>query len=461
LIVSIAAILLAIALGYEAIWHGAGLRLLRPRWAAVMLACGGGVCFGLGATSILWFLATLAIPGVRVPLVLLVELAALGGLAFLMRRTGVPVAAGESKPSAWRSNWAAAGALALGAVIVTISLVPSWQANPQGNWDAWSIWNLRARYLTAPGPLAARAWSPMLVETHPEYPLLLSGTVARAWTLGSNQSAEVPIAIGLVFLLSLVAAATGAVAIARGPSSGLLTGLVLLCTPGITSLAPAQYADVPLAAFFVCAAGFALVDKPLWAGLFAGMAAWTKDEGLLFCVVLLTLLAVFRRRDLPRALLGAVPGALVVAVFKLLLSPQVSALGSSGTFGRLVDAQRYLPVLEGLVSSFWNLGVGWFHPVLPLLVYAFAVGLRKDDRSQQWLWTALAAAVLAGYTFVMLTTPQDLAWQIGTALDRLLAQWWPLAVIAVMTWLRSAEEAMPAVAVPAAAPRTREKRKRA
>jgi hypothetical protein len=203
------------------------------------------------------------------------------------------------------------------------------------------------------------------------------------------------------------------------------------------------------------------VDKPLWAGLFAGMAAWTKDEGLLFCVVLLTLLAVFRRRDLPRALLGAVPGALVVAVFKLLLSPQVSALGSSGTFGRLVDAQRYLPVLEGLVSSFWNLGVGWFHPVLPLLVYAFAVGLRKDDRSQQWLWTALAAAVLAGYTFVMLTTPQDLAWQIGTALDRLLAQWWPLAVIAVMTWLRSAEEAMPAVAVPAAAPRTREKRKRA
>ena len=55
----------------------------------------------------------------------------------------------------------------------------AWENNPQGNWDAWSIWNLRARFLAAGGIVAHRAWSPLLSSTHPEYPLLTSAFVAR------------------------------------------------------------------------------------------------------------------------------------------------------------------------------------------------------------------------------------------------------------------------------------------
>ena len=48
-----------------------------------------------------------------------------------------------------------------------------------------------------------------------------------------------------------------------------------------------QYADVPLAAYLSGAVVFLLVDRPLWAGVLAGLAAWTKDEGAMFCALLL------------------------------------------------------------------------------------------------------------------------------------------------------------------------------
>jgi hypothetical protein len=65
--------------------------------------------------------------------------------------------------------------------IATFVMSGFWQTNPHGNWDAWAIWNLRARFLIHGGNVAQRAWSPALISSHPEYPLLVSGFVARCW----------------------------------------------------------------------------------------------------------------------------------------------------------------------------------------------------------------------------------------------------------------------------------------
>jgi hypothetical protein len=454
-ILSFAALLLAAAIGCAVLWRFAGLSALRPRWAAAALAFGAGTACGLGATSVLWFLATLALPGARLPVVLGSEAAAVAAaVVILRRRPGVPPQA-ASLPR-WEWTWILACAVLAALVASTMTMASAWEANPQGNWDAWSIWNLRAKYLAGESGVAARAWSPMLVDTHPEYPLLLSGTVARAWAIGSNRAAEVPMAAGFLFFLSLTAAATGGVALARGSSSGLMTGLVLLCTPGLTVLPPAQYADVPLAAYLVCAVVFVLLDRPLWAGLFAGMAAWTKDEGALFCAVLVAAVAIFRRREVPRLLMGVAPGALLYATFKLLLAPQLGAHGGPGVAARLLDVQRWGLVFLSVAKFFAGLGAGWFHPALPLAAYGFGTGLRQDRRDQAWLCTTIALATLGGYVAVLLTTRMDLPWQINTALDRLLAQWWPLAVVAAMAWVRSAEEAAPVVEAPV---KSRDRRK--
>src|SRR5206468_645905 len=96
------------------------------------------------------------------------------------------------------------GALILALLIATGAMSTVWEANPHGSWDAWSIWNVRAKFL-ASGDSPQRAWSPALDWTHPEYPLLVSGVVARAWAQAGSMGPEAPIAASYLFFLALLA----------------------------------------------------------------------------------------------------------------------------------------------------------------------------------------------------------------------------------------------------------------
>ena len=82
----------------------------------------------------------------------------------------------------------------------------------------------------------------------------------------------------------------------RSRNQGLLAGAVLLGTKAFVMLGAAQYADVPLAFFILATVLLLGLDDAaeqsspglvLLAGFCAGLAAWTKNEGLLFLVVML------------------------------------------------------------------------------------------------------------------------------------------------------------------------------
>jgi predicted membrane channel-forming protein YqfA (hemolysin III family) len=53
--------------------------------------------------------------------------------------------------------------------------------NSHGNWDAWAIWNLRARYLFRSGLNWQSAYALQNSWSHPDYPLFLPLTVVRMW----------------------------------------------------------------------------------------------------------------------------------------------------------------------------------------------------------------------------------------------------------------------------------------
>jgi hypothetical protein len=496
MIVAASCLLLAIALGCAAMWRPLGCLVgPQPRWAVIVVVIGGGAAFGIGATSILFFAADLLTPGFRW-VELIIEIAVLAWLIHASVQRGrksdtpektknpelkpvarsgsnprsAPESTPESKPRGFWNLWnlMMAGALMVALILATGAMSGIWDRNPQGNWDAWSIWNLRAKFLAAAdmgdrndmGPsaaspaTAARAWSPLLTGTHPEYPLLLSGAVARCWAFSSSgpavPDAAVPIAIAYIFFLSLIAVVTGGIAIVRGTLAGLIAGLTLAATTALLHEVPSQYADVPLTAYLACSVVFLLVDRPIWAGVFAGFAAWTKDEGALFCGVFVFLLAIFcwsekpRRRDPFRLVLGMLPGALTFGLFKVFLAPHGTALFSAGALSRFANVGRWEVVLAGVGSQIVSLGAGWLHPMFIVAAFAIGAGFRKDSRRDPYfpalLCTALAVAMLGGYCVAMVTSSDDAAWQTGTAAGRLMVQWWPLAVIGMMMWLRPAEE---------------------
>ncbi|HYW43393.1 MAG TPA: hypothetical protein VE959_11095 [Bryobacteraceae bacterium] len=423
-------------------WRFGGFRDLRPAWAAALLIVGSGTAGGFGITSCLFFLCRLLMPTEpALPMFLEIALAAWLAFEIYRRRKRTPSVQPAARPS--YGNLALAAILIAALLIAVAGMSGPWKAMPHGNWDAWAIWNLRARFLAAAGDFGHRAWSPALDFAHPEYPLLVSAFVARCWTFAGSVTQEVPQAVSLLFFLALVVTGVGGVAVLRGGKLGLLFGIVLAGTPFVLQEVPAQYADIPLACYFAAALVLILLDRPAAAGLFAGLAAWTKDEGSLFLVVFFLALAVFRRRNAGAALAGVLPMLAILLFYKFVLARGSSSLlaeSAPGLLARLADVHRYGMVASAFAGEFQKMMVsGWYHPLWPLVVLAAGLGFARKHRSDLLLAGSVTAAMFVVYFFVYIGTGRDLRWHLNTSLYRLLVHLWPCLILSIFAGLKPPE----------------------
>ena len=420
----ILAIVLAVLIGCALAYRFGGLTGSGPRWAQTMAIFGAGVGLGAGITGILFFLARTFVP---TPLAAPIAEGVLAvWLAWEVYRTPLPAA------SSGKVDWTLALGLLVTLGLASTALAFAWEQNPQGSWDAFSIWNLRARIIAAPEGLVERAWSPILSHTHPGYPMLTSSFIGRAWAYSGSLGEAVPIVTGVLFFAAMLCLGIGALSIARSTSLGLAFGLVLAASPSVLHEVPAQYADIPLAYYFVAAVAMALIDKPMLAGAFAGLATFTKNEGIAFFAVLaVAVLLLLRRRPLP-FLAGAAPFLIVTAIFKLALARGVE----QSHFGSANIAQ-FGAIVSGFAHEFFSLGAGWYHPVLPVAALAFFWGIDKRFQTPGLTAIGVAVAMLAMYFGVVLFGTDDVSWQLGTALSRLYVQVWPVALFGCVFFLRS------------------------
>ena len=165
-----------------------------------------------------------------------------------------------------------------------------------------------------------------------------------------------PVLTGLVFFAALIALLVSAVALLRSTASALLAGLVILSTTSLLIWAPSQYADIPLAFYYLGAIALIFLGSataaPLgisWAGLCAGLAAWTKNEGIAFLVCFLDRVLRFHFLETWRGTLsarggwllaGAAPGILLTLWLKFFLAPGGGSVGYAGRFGAGAIARR-------------------------------------------------------------------------------------------------------------------------
>jgi hypothetical protein len=400
------------------------------------------VGLGLGLTSLGFFVAA-SIAAPRRPAVLagdVVLLAAALALWAVARRRGSPPTGTDVAPVAAPGSPLlpiTAGLVTLVA-LATAGLLA--RGRPYGGWDAWAIWNLRATFLARGGEHWHDAFSPILSWSHPDYPLLLPGLVARGWLYAGRETTWGPVALALLFTGATLALLFGAVAALRGTSQGALAVMVLAATPAFVEHGASQYADVALGFFLLAALGLgALADaRPAGsgalaalAGLALGLAAWTKDEGLV--VVLAVLVArvatggAGRGRELVPWALGLAPGLLAVLYLKLALAPPSPFLAAPAVAAadKLADPARYLEIGRALAAQLWTFG-GWPVPVAAVLVaYAAVVGRTAGGLSAAGPPALALALILAGYCAAYLLSPYPLGWHLATSLGRLLVQLWP------------------------------------
>lgn len=405
------------------------------------------LALGIGAWSAAWAASLLLFgrhEGVRFSKDAV--LAFVGALLLWLRR-GRPLgrgAPGAATPKGLAPIFAALCLLCAG---VFVEHTLHW---PDGAYDAWMIWNLRARFLAHAADFRS-AFSPDLLHwVHQDYPWLLPGAVAQGFLALGRESPLVPQAVSAGFAALALATVGLALACLRGPRYGLLGGIALAATPCFASYIAYQQADLPLATYLALAAAlliFALEQPqkpwPLFAlaGFAAGLGAWTKNEGLLYalCLGAALLVRVRSARQIAAFAAGFVPCAILLAAFKLTIAPPNDLLDpnvSEGLLSRLSDAHRWAElfvVVPRRIVYFQEVGL-W---VLGEIA-ALAVLMRKRHRpGPVGLGLMLSAAALAP-VYVLQRLP--LAWMVRSSSDRVFIHLWPAALIATLAALAGRPE---------------------
>lgn len=475
---------IALALGWACVRLFLGTDSLEPRWAARLMEVALGAGFGAGLTSSVFFLLSLA-GGHGLPVIASVELALLLSAAVLlfrrMRRRSPPAARTDRRVA---TGWNRVLALALlaGTILAGAAFLAAAGANPYGDWDAWSIWNVRARYLAGPGDAWKYAYSPLLRTVHPDYPLLVPGFVARCWNYAGATPVSAPICAALLFQFAAVALLVSGVAVVRSASAGLLAGLVLLASTSFLAQGASQYADVPLSLYAAGSLTLLLVEAKTarravlaLAGSFAGFGAWTKNEGLLFLGLLAVSLLLVNWiaegwgeafRKLAWFLLGASPPVLLTLIFKLFIAPAADPMLAQPlpeVLEKFGDASRYVVVFKAFFAQALAQGEGWTHPVVLLAILAVALRFEIGHRLRPAVSAGGLTLVLlvAAYFVAYVVTPYDLQWHLGTSLGRLYAQVWPSFLLLSFSTLRRPEDLVLLPASGKTAGGKRRKKKRA
>lgn len=133
-------------------------------------------------------------------------------------------------------------------VVVGLNVV-GFSKTPQGAWDAWMIWNMKARFLFRGQEDWTNMFSPSV--PHADYPLLIPASVARVWTIIGKEARSVPFLIGLLHMVGISTLLVAGLEKIKGRKMGYLAGLTLLISPAYVSQGYYQYADIPLAFYYL------------------------------------------------------------------------------------------------------------------------------------------------------------------------------------------------------------------
>jgi 4-amino-4-deoxy-L-arabinose transferase-like glycosyltransferase len=270
----------------------------------------------------------------------------------------------------------------------------------------------------------------------------------------------------LAFLFSLLTAGLLFFSVARlkNLAGGLTAAMLLLATPFFILMGISQFADVPFS-FFILATVVLLFlagrdtenySGPLiMAGISAALAAWTKNEGILFFTVagfVLFSAGALRQNKKEAAvrtgwfLAGALPVLLCVICFKLKLAPPNDlttgfAVGETA-LSKLADPGRYAVIAKDFFMTAFNFtggpvdlrAGGGLHPglvniLLPIAWVGF-MGVSRDAKTRPGILpvAAILLLMLAGYFAVYLLTPLPLEYHLATSLNRLYLQLWPSVI---------------------------------
>lgn len=334
-------------------------------------------------------------------------------------------------------------------LLLLVAMLPSWQqakAFPFGGWDAWSVWNYKAKFLLLSEGYWRDLFDPQMWHTSPHYPLLLPLITLWGWTPTGSPLPVIPLIIGLLFTFLTAALLYLLLKEITRRQDVIIAPLLLLSLPFYAMLAASQYCDIVLSFYLLAGLGVLILllkdhkePSAILAGIFLGFLGFTKPEGLiasLLCAFWGSLW-ILLQPDLPRMkkfqvvilfLDSFMVASLPTVLFQVWLSPGnqtfINGLVSSAkplTATRWQFITAYLGV--ELISPKWD-GL-WLLILAGIFLGNNRILLRELSLIPVFLFSYLA--IVLGY--YALNTYFEIGWWMSVTLNRILFSLLPVFLL--------------------------------
>jgi len=342
-------------------------------------------------------------------------------------------------------NWKTTVILALYSVGIFLVIKAAY-IYPKGGWDAWQVWNFKAKFLFLAGENWQNLFDPDLWRTSPHYPLLLPFINVWVWLINGKADDFIPLATSVLFTLLTAGIVSAGIWQNSRNHFSALAGLLLLTLPLFNLLATSQYCDIVLS-FYLLGAIITLGESlkkektcyALLAGLFTGFMSFTKPEGMVAALLIVGMvmgLWFWSRIKNPKLFSTANCGlfilALVVAsvptiAFHYLYSPGNQTFVNGFTSAdKPATIERLQTVLMFLFAEFKNAKWGW-------LWFLVLLGIVLGGKNSWTGKNAIAGIFLILYLLVIvayyqLNTYFEIKWWLSVSLNRILFSLLPLAL---------------------------------
>jgi len=334
----------------------------------------------------------------------------------------------------------------LGVLVVIIVLATLWSLIMSvivvpDDWDAWAIWGSKAKDLAlGTGPL-----QDVTLFVHADYPLLwpavwafsgwLSGGWEECWSRGW----------GTIFLILCIWEIIYTVKNrSNSLPAGVFAGALFVSMPNIPLITSWGYAEAPLWLMMTCGLSCLLrwgdtgrVRDIVLAGLFAAAAAFTKNEGMLFALLLGCLVVLISFGRIKPVVLYCLPLILCYSLW-LYWSRIYLDLGSHATAGLHLDlesmarAWNRLPPALDMITHMWLDIKQWNIVGAGLTLGLLGLPFFPRGKRIAMSFLLLPLGLLLGYLVIVVFHSLEIYWLVGTSWNRMTAQVMPLFIVVLV-----------------------------
>lgn len=313
-----------------------------------------------------------------------------------------------------------------------------------GGWDAWVVWNFKARFLLRAGPYWTNLFGPHLLDSRPHYPLLLPLINVWAWIFQREPLFRGPMWTSVAY--SFLTCSLLWICIRRSCRRliSVLPALFLATLPVFLTWATIQYADILIAYFLLaslfCVRHFFVTEQQkslILSSFFLGLLSFTKSEGTIAAFIIVSFLAVqlLRKERIDNILIFAgtfLLASLPTIIFYLLYSPG-DQLFVNGLLSETRPISLYrLKVILSFVG-FELTNDNWMG-IWILCAVGFLISAKRSLKNYLLLIPGfLVFYGLSIFLFYFINTHWNILWWLATSLKRIMVAALPL----VLWWISS------------------------